>query len=115
MAENNGDAERVLGRLFETIRARRSADPETSYVAKRLHQGTGRIAQKVGEEAVETVVAAMSGDRQAVVSESADLLFHLMILWADAGLRPADVMAELVRREGMSGLAEKRDRPEPES
>ncbi len=100
----------VLARLFATIETRRSADPEESYVARRLSQGTDKIAQKVGEEAVETVIAAVTRDRQAVVEESADLLFHLMILWADAGITPDQVYAALSRREGKSGIAEKRAR-----
>lgn len=104
------DMEQVLARLAETIEARRGADPEKSYVAKRLQQGTHKIAQKVGEEAVETVIAAIAADRGQIISESADLVFHLMILWADAGIRAEDVIAELARREGLSGLEEKRNR-----
>ncbi len=104
------DAGDILARLQAVIEARKGGDPETSYVAKRLDQGTAKIAQKVGEEAVETAIAAVSGGREAVVAESADLLFHLMILWADAGIAPADVLEELARREGVSGIDEKRNR-----
>ena len=97
----------TLARLDRTIAARREADPATSYVAKLTAAGRPRIAQKLGEEAVETVIAALSGPREAVVGEAADLLFHLAVLLADLGLSTADVMAELDRREGLSGIAEK--------
>jgi phosphoribosyl-ATP pyrophosphohydrolase len=100
----------VLERLFATIASRRGADPEKSYVAKLLHKGTPKIAQKFGEEAVETVIAAALRDRDGVVSESADVLFHLLVLWADQGVVPAQVWAELVRREGTSGVDEKKAR-----
>ena len=103
----------VLDRVFRTIQARRTAAPESSYVASLLNQGTAAIARKVGEEATETIIAALGGDTQAVARESADLVFHLMVLWADAGLVPADVHAELARREGVSGLDEKRARGGP--
>lgn len=97
----------ILDELYQTILARRSADPAESYVARLFDKGRPKIAQKLGEEAVETVIAAMGGDRQAIVSESADLLFHLLVLWAETGVTPEMVMAELERREGVSGLAEK--------
>lgn len=103
------DAE-ILARLYAVIEKRRDGDPAKSYVAKRLSQGTHKIAQKVGEEAVECALAAVDGGRDALVSESADLLFHLLILWADAGIKPADVYAELAGREGVSGHDEKRSR-----
>lgn len=96
-----------LARLEETIRARRTADPASSYVAKLTAMGRTKIAQKLGEEAVETVIAALSGDAKATTSEAADLVFHLCVLLADMGLSLADVAAELDRREGLSGLAEK--------
>jgi phosphoribosyl-ATP pyrophosphohydrolase len=76
-------------------------------VAKRLEQGTEKIAQKLGEEAVETVIAAMKKDRQEIINESADLLFHWLLLLADAKVSISEVMNELARREGMSGLDEK--------
>jgi phosphoribosyl-ATP pyrophosphohydrolase len=80
-------------------------------VAKLSAKGRGKIAQKVGEEAVETVIAAMAADREGVVSESADLLFHLMLLLADLDIKLDDVLDELDRREGVSGIAEKASRP----
>lgn len=98
----------VLDRLFTVIVNRREADPDKSYVARQLQAGTSRIAQKVGEEAVETALAAVSRDEKELASESADLLFHLMILWADGGLTPSDVYAELIRREGISGFDSKK-------
>ena len=101
----------VLERLFRTVESRKTADPQTSYTAKLFHKGTTRIAQKVGEEAVETVIAAVAKDKEHVVSESADLLYHLCVLWADAGIDPADVFQTLENREGVSGIAEKNARP----
>lgn len=97
----------VLDRLFAAIDARRTADPSDSYTARLLGRGTGKCAQKLGEEAVETVIAAVANDPEAVVAESADLLYHLLVVWAATGVRPADVYAELARREGVSGIAEK--------
>ncbi|MBO4521300.1 MAG: phosphoribosyl-ATP diphosphatase [Alphaproteobacteria bacterium] len=101
----------VLERLFLTIESRRGANPQTSYTAKLFSKGTPRIAQKVGEEAVETVIAAVAKDKEHVISESADLLYHLCVLWADAGVRPEDVFQTLEKREGVSGIAEKNARP----
>ena len=101
----------TLARLETTIRARRTADPESSYVAKLTAKGRAKIVQKLGEEAVETVIAAMANDPQGVTSEAADLLFHLIVLLADMGLSLDDVCAELDRREGVSGIAEKAQRP----
>lgn len=101
----------TLARLEATIRARRTADPASSYVARLTAQGRAKIAQKLGEEAVETVIAAMANDRQAVTSEAADLLFHLIMLLTDMGVSLDDVCAELDRREGVSGIAEKAARP----
>lgn len=97
----------TLQRLEATIAARRGADPSSSYVAKLLARGTGKISQKVGEEAVETVIAALSGDKAELVGEAADLLFHLLVLLADKEVPLTDVLAELDRREGVSGIAEK--------
>ena len=102
----------TLEKLEDTIAKRRVSDPALSYVAKLTARGRGKIAQKVGEEAVETVIAAIQGDRAAVTSESADLLFHLLVLLADMGVPLADVLAELEQREGTSGLAEKAARKE---
>ena len=100
-----------LDRLAATIRDRRGADPASSYVASLFARGRPKIAQKLGEEAVETVIAAMGDAPQAIVPEAADLLFHLCVLLADAGLSLDDVRAELARREGVSGHAEKAARP----
>lgn len=96
-----------LLRLSATIRARRDADPETSYVAKLFAKGRERIAQKVGEEAVEAVIAATKGDAKGLTGEAADLTFHLAVLLESMGLSFDDVLAELDRREGVSGLTEK--------
>lgn len=104
------DRAAVLDRLFATIESRKGADPASSHTAKLFAKGTGKIAQKVGEEATETVIAALSEGPDAVKSESADLIYHLMVLWADAGLTPADIWTELERREGVSGIAEKASR-----
>ncbi len=101
----------TLKRLEATIRERRVSDPALSYVAKLTHAGRAKIAQKLGEEAVETVIAAVSDDRVGVVGEAADLLFHLGVLLADLDLSFDAVFAELDRREGVSGIAEKASRP----
>ena len=97
----------TLRDLEATIRSRRGGDPSASYVAKLFAAGTPKIAQKLGEEAVETVIAALSGDPKAVAGEAADLLFHLTVLLAACDVPLADVLAELRRREGVSGIAEK--------
>lgn len=99
-----------LDRLFEVIAARKGADPASSYTAKLFSKGVSACAQKLGEEAVETVIAAASGDREGALSESADLLYHWLVLVAALDLDPADVYAELARREGRSGLDEKASR-----
>jgi phosphoribosyl-ATP pyrophosphohydrolase len=100
----------VLDRLMARVIENRQADPETSYTARLTAKGRAKIAQKLGEEAVETVIAAMADDRSEIVAESADLLFHLAVLLADAGLSFDDIRAELERREGTSGLEEKAGR-----
>ncbi len=100
-------ADPVLDRLEATIRARRDAPADASYTASLFAKGRPKIAQKLGEEAVETVIAACSGDDPSIVPEAADLLFHLAVLLADAGLSFDDVRAELARREGVSGHDEK--------
>jgi phosphoribosyl-ATP pyrophosphohydrolase len=102
----------TLARLEQVIRDRRGADPATSYVAKLFAKGRPKIAQKLGEEAVETIIAALSGDGAHTTSEAADLVFHLLVLLADMGLSLDDVAAELARREGLSGIAEKAARKE---
>ena len=106
------DWEGVLERLYATIASRKTADPGSSYTAKLLHQGRSVIAKKMGEEAVETAIAAVGNDSDAVVSESADLIYHLLVLWADCGIEPPEVWQKLAAREGTSGLAEKASRPQ---
>ena len=105
----NGDRldGRILENLFATIESRRGADTGSSYTARLLAKGRAKIAKKTGEEAVEVVVAALAESRQELAAESADLLYHLLVLWAAAGVRPRDVWAQLAKREGVSGLAEK--------
>ncbi|MGE5546592.1 MAG: phosphoribosyl-ATP diphosphatase [Solirubrobacterales bacterium] len=100
----------ALDQLYAVIAGRKGADPETSYTAKLFAKGRGKIAQKVGEEAVETVIASLAQGPDKVVSESADLLYHLLVLWAECGVRPDDVWAELDRRTGTSGIEEKNSR-----
>jgi len=107
MADELGEA---LARLWDVIRSRRGADPQTSYTARLLAKGRAAIAQKLGEEALETVIEAVRGDRARLAQESADLLYHLLALWAACDLDPADIAAELKRREGVSGIEEKRGR-----
>lgn len=101
---------RVLDRLAATIEKRRGDDPEKSYTAKLLSRGTKHVAKKLSEESAEAVIDAVSGNKAGLVRESADVLYHLLVLWEDAGLAPAQVWAELARREGTSGIAEKRAR-----
>lgn len=100
-----------LDRLFATIAARKGADAQTSYTAKLLAAGVEKCAKKFGEEAVEAVIAATAREPAALTSESADVLYHLMVLWAASGVTPEDVYAELKRREARSGLEEKASRP----
>lgn len=100
----------ALDRLFAKIDASRNGDPATSYTAKLFQRGRPKIAQKLGEEAVEAVIELMRGDKPALIGESADLLYHLLVCWAEAGIAPDEVWAELARREGVSGLAEKASR-----
>ncbi len=106
MADLDGS---ILDRLFITIAARRGGDPALSYTAKLFAAGTPRIAQKLGEEAVETVIAAVKGE-SGLIGESADLLYHLLVLWADAGVAPSEVWRALESRMGTSGIAEKQSR-----
>lgn len=105
-----GELGAALERLWQVINARRGADPKLSYTARLFSRGRAKIAQKLGEEAVEAVIEGIRGDPEKLVGESADLLYHLFVLWADTGVAPADVAAELMRREGTSGLAVKRSR-----
>ena len=96
-----------LDKLYATVAARKGADPKSSYTASLYSKGSAKIAQKVGEEAVELAIAATLEDRDEIISESADLLYHLSVLWANAGIDPADVYDRLSKREGQSGLEEK--------
>jgi phosphoribosyl-ATP pyrophosphohydrolase len=100
----------TLERLWRVIDSRRGADPATSYTARLFARGTAKIAQKLGEEAVEAVIEGVRGDRVALVGESADLLYHLFVLWAACGVSPTEIAAELARREATSGIAEKKGR-----
>jgi phosphoribosyl-ATP pyrophosphohydrolase len=100
----------VLDRLWEIIQSRRDADPQSSYTARLFARGRAKIAQKLGEEAVEAVIEGVRDNPAALVGESADLLYHLLVLWAAAGVSPAEVAAELARREGKPGIEEKRAR-----
>jgi phosphoribosyl-ATP pyrophosphohydrolase len=102
--------EDVLKRLGETLAARRQADPASSYVASLFAKGEDAILKKIAEEAAETVLAAKGGDKLHVVRETADLWFHTLVLLAWHGLKPEDVLAELQRREGVSGIDEKKSR-----
>ena len=99
--------ESFLEELANTLESRKRADPAQSYVAKLFQGGQDSILKKIGEEATETILAAKGGDKHQLIRETADLWFHSMIMLAYAGLRPRDVIDELKRREGTSGLAEK--------
>ena len=107
MSDALGEA---LARLWRVIDSRRGADPQSSYTAKLFSRGRAKIAQKLGEEAVEAVIEGVKGDPAALTGESADLLYHLLVLWADVGLSPDDIAAELARRENASGIVEKKGR-----
>ena len=96
-----------LGRLYQQVIEAKSADPNLSRTAKLMRSGRAKMAKKLAEEAIEVVIDAMNGDREAVVRESSDLLYNLVVLWAEAGVRPQDVFAEMARRERLFGLAEK--------
>ena len=96
-----------LGRLYHQVIEAKSADPNLSRTAKLMRSGRAKMAKKLAEEAIEVVIDAMNGDREAVVRESSDLLYNLVVLWAEAGVRPQDVFAEMARRERLFGLAEK--------
>ncbi len=100
----------ILDTLEAVIRERRTGDPATSYVAKLAAKGRAKIAQKLGEEAVEAAIAAVQDDREGLTGEAADLIFHLLVLLADSGLSLDDVRTELARREGISGIDEKASR-----
>jgi len=102
-----GPACAVLNRLWSVVMSRRTADPAVSHSARLLSRGTAKVAQKFGEEAVECLIEAVAGNRDALIGESADVLYHLIVLWASAGVSPDEVWDELKRREGISGIAEK--------
>src|ERR1700761_8281359 len=97
----------VLDRLYAVIDSRKGADPDTSYTARLFSRGRQQIAKKLGEEAVEAVIEGGRGDRPKLIGESADVLYHLLTLWAANNVKPDAVWKELARREGLSGLAEK--------
>ena len=101
----------IVQRLTQELEARKSADPQTSYVAKLYSKGMNAILKKVGEEAAETIIAAKDGSQEDLIYETADLWFHTMVMLAQAGLSAEDVLNELARREGLSGLVEKASRP----
>jgi len=103
----------VLDRLFTVVDSRRDADPTISHSARLLSRGPAKVAQKFGEEAVECLIEAVAGNRDALIAESADVLYHLLVLWVSSGVSPSDVWAELIRREGISGIAEKAARAKP--
>lgn len=100
----------ILQRLTETLETRKQAAPESSYVAKLFSKGEDAILKKIGEEATEVLLASKGGDKTHLVYETADLWFHCMVLLAHQGLSAEDVLKELVRREGLSGIAEKENR-----
>ena len=93
----------ILERLYSTIESRKGDNPEASYTAKLLTQGMPEIARKVGEEAIETITAALTEEKIRIVEESADLLYHLLVLWAQKGITPEEVWSELISREGIPG------------
>jgi phosphoribosyl-ATP pyrophosphohydrolase len=103
----------VLDRLFAVVESRRDADPMISHSARLLSRGAAKVAQKFGEEAVECLIEAVAGNRDALIAESADVLYHLLVLWVSSGVDATDVWAELIRREGISGIAEKAARAKP--
>jgi phosphoribosyl-ATP pyrophosphohydrolase len=103
----NGSHEHVLDRLYLVIDSRKGADPNTSYTARLFSRGRDQIAKKLGEEAVEALIEGIKGDKPKLVGESADMLYHLLTLWAASGVKPTAVWAELAKREGLSGLVEK--------
>jgi phosphoribosyl-ATP pyrophosphohydrolase len=105
--ESGSADEHVLDRLYVVINSRKGADPDTSYTARLFSRGRQQIAKKLGEEAVEALIEGIRGDKVKLVGESADMLYHLLTLWAAVNVRPQAVWTELARREGLSGIAEK--------
>ncbi len=108
--ESNVVPEHVLDRLYVVINSRKGADPETSYTARLFSRGRQQIAKKLGEEAVEALIEGIRGDKPKLIGESADMLYHLLTLWAAVNVKPQAVWNELARREGLSGIAEKASR-----
>lgn len=103
-------SEDILNRLADLLEQRKAADPSSSYVAKLYDKGMDSILKKVGEEATETVIAAKGGNKDEIIYETADLWFHTLVMLAKADLKPQDILNELARREGLSGIAEKESR-----
>lgn len=103
-------SEDILNRLADLLEERKAADPASSYVAKLYDKGMDSILKKVGEEATETVIAAKGGNKKEIIYETADLWFHTLVMLAKADLKPQDILNELARREGLSGIAEKESR-----
>lgn len=102
--------ENFINDLYNLLSQRKKSDPDHSYTAQLLEKGTAKIAQKVGEEATECVIEAVSHNKKALINESSDLIYHLVVLWLDAGIKPRDIARELHKREAMSGIAEKASR-----
>ncbi len=100
----------ILTRLTEVLQQRKTANPDTSYVAKLYQKGVNSIAKKIGEEASETIIAAKDGDRNQIIYETADLWFHTLVLLTHCDIEPDEVLQELARREGISGIDEKASR-----
>ncbi len=105
--KDKADKSQVLNRLFEIIESRKTASPDESYTARMFAKGPQKLAQKLGEEAVEAVIATVEKDNEALIDESADLLYHLLLVWSERGVQPADVLGELESRMATSGLAAK--------
>jgi phosphoribosyl-ATP pyrophosphohydrolase len=101
----------VLNRLWAIIDSRKTADPEISHSARLLARGPARVAQKLGEEAVECLIEVINGDRAGIISESADVLYHLLVAWVQSGIRPEEIWQELQHRENVSHLTEGSDGP----
>jgi phosphoribosyl-ATP pyrophosphohydrolase len=110
LAQSEESPSAVLDRLFAVVMERRTADPAVSHSARLLSRGSAKVAQKFGEEAVECLIEAVAGNRDAMIAESADVLYHLIVLWVASGVHPEQVWSELIRREGVSGIAEKASR-----
>jgi phosphoribosyl-ATP pyrophosphohydrolase len=108
---SDSDQGQVLEQLYQVILSRRGADPTQSNTARLFARGKTKIAQKLGEEAVETLIEGVRDNRDGVIAESADLLYHLLVLWAALDVKPEEVWAALRAREGLSGIAEKAARP----